>query len=62
VSHASPDELAKLMASLSDEQQMAVEAFIQYLRGMQSSTQTDVQTAVDEFIHEHSELLRRLAQ
>jgi hypothetical protein len=52
-----------LVASLSAEQQGAVEAFIRYLRDKASkSSKTDVENAVDEFVREHSELLRRLAQ
>lgn len=59
----SQDHLMKLVASLSGEQQSAVEAFIRYLQQKGSqSPKLDVKTALDEFIHEHSELLRRLAQ
>jgi hypothetical protein len=51
----------ELVASLSAEQQSAVEAFIRYLREKGSpSSKAEVRTALDEFVREHSELLRRL--
>jgi hypothetical protein len=58
-----PENLTDLLASLSPEQQNAVEAFIRYLqeRG-NTGTKAEVRTAVDEFVREHSDLLRRLAQ
>jgi hypothetical protein len=56
------EKLAELVASLSPEQQGAVEAFIRYLRQKGSPDSTmDVRTALEEFLREHSELLRRLA-
>ena len=56
------EKLIDLVASLSSEQQAAVEAFIRYLhqKGSQDS-RMDVRAALDEFVREHSELLRRLS-
>ncbi len=60
---SSQEKLTKLVASLSPEQQSAVEAFIRYLQERDSpGSKAEVQAAVDEFVREHSDLLRRLAQ
>ncbi len=60
----SPQErLTQMLVSLSPEQQNAVEAFIHYLREMESTERkAGVSSAVDAFVREHSDLLRRLAQ
>jgi len=62
VSQRPQEKLIDLVASLSSEQQAAVEAFIRYLhqKGSQDS-RMDVRAALDEFVREHSELLRRLS-
>ena len=63
MAHGSQKRLADLVASLSDEQQNAVEGFIRYLRErIPKRDITDVRPAVDEFVRDHSELLRRLEQ
>jgi hypothetical protein len=54
-------ELMKLIATLSQEQQAAVEEFVRYLKEKQA-TNTDFRAALDCFVREHPELLRRLAQ
>ena len=59
----STKNLMELVGSLSPEQQGAVEAFIRYLHERHlAGSETDVRTALDEFVREHSELLRRLAE
>jgi len=58
----SPKELMQLVSSLSPEQQNAVETFIRYLREQPQGKPGDVRSALDEFVREHSDLLRRLAQ
>lgn len=59
----SRETLLELVASLSDEQQSAVEAFIRYLREKGALTsKAEVRMALDEFVREHSELLQRLAR
>ena len=61
--HESHDRLKEMVASLSDEQQRAVEAFILYLQQKQLQLpKADLRAALDEFVRDHSELLRRLAQ
>jgi len=53
--------LVELVAKLSPAEQAAVEEFIAYLkRSKQPPPSFDA--AIDEFITEHPELLRRLAQ
>jgi hypothetical protein len=54
-------KLVDLVASLSPEQQNAVESFIRYIRD-NGKHEADVKNALDEFVRDHSELLRRLAQ
>ncbi|HWC15547.1 MAG TPA: hypothetical protein VG498_00955 [Terriglobales bacterium] len=59
----SQERLTELLASLSSEQQSAVEAFIRYLQEKSSAgSRADVRAAIDDFVREHSDLLRRLAQ
>ncbi len=57
------EDLAKLIRELSPEEQTAVREFILLLknRAMPESN-TLFLAAVDEFIFEHPELLRRLSQ
>lgn len=63
VSRRPQKKLMELVASLSPEQQGAVEAFISYLHEKGSrGSRMDVRAALDEFVRDHSELLRRLAQ
>jgi hypothetical protein len=55
--------LAELVAQLSPEEQTAVQQFIEFLKRDSGAVLTSpFLTAVDEFIAEHPELLRRLAQ
>jgi hypothetical protein len=61
VAHGSQDHLPELVVSLSAEQKRAVEAFIRYLREKDLERVADVRAAIDEFVRDHSELLRRLA-
>jgi hypothetical protein len=59
----SQERLREMVASLSHEQQKAVEAFIHYLQQKDSQpSNADLHTVLDEFVRDHSELLRRLAQ
>ena len=52
-------ELMKQIEDLTEEEQEAVRKFIDYLRRAKSSPFI---SAVDDFIEEHPELLRRLAK
>ncbi|HLJ89694.1 MAG TPA: hypothetical protein VKZ53_22985 [Candidatus Angelobacter sp.] len=56
-----PQELAEKIAALSTEQQEAVQKFIAYLQRKNPSS-ISFRDAVDEFMNEHSELMRLLAQ
>ena len=53
-------ELSKMIDSLSDEQVTAVEEFIRYLK--QRNAHSDYRAALESFIRDHRELLKRLAQ
>jgi len=58
-----PQDLIRLIASLSDEQQHVVEEFVRYIQARQTKeTDLDVAQTLDAFVREHEELLRRLAQ
>lgn len=54
--------LADLINALSPEQQESVRQFVEFLRHRETGERTPFLTAVDEFIDQHPELLRRLAQ
>lgn len=62
------EKLAQIVSQLSPEEQAAVKEFIAYLkeRGRQRASSSrpsaSFQSALDEFISAHPELLRRLAQ
>jgi Mn-containing catalase len=55
-------DLAQIVNALTPEQQAAVREFIEFLHKREKSHTTDFLAAVDEFIREHPELLRPLAQ
>ena len=50
--------LTELIATLTPQEEAAVREFIEYLK----RRERPFPTAVDEFIQEHPELLRRLSQ
>ena len=56
------ENLADLINKLTPEQQDSVKQFVEFLRRRESSPSSPFLTAVDEFIDQHRELLRRLAQ
>jgi hypothetical protein len=58
------ESLADVVRSLTPEEQEAVRRFIEYLKGLGESgkAQSPFLEAADEFIAQHPELLRRLAQ
>jgi hypothetical protein len=56
-------KLADLVGSLSAHEQDAVRAFVEYLRaGKPPEHESPFLKAVDEFVAEHPELLRKLAE
>jgi hypothetical protein len=56
-----PQDLSTLIANLSPEERAAVEEFIRFLQKKPQPSIT-FQAALDSFVREHPELLRRLAQ
>jgi len=64
VHRVATESLADVVRSLTPQEQDAVRQFIDYLKGRDASVrpQSPFLQATDEFIAEHPELLRRLAQ
>ena len=58
----SPENLTTVISSLSPEEQEAVKQFVEFLKRKGSPQPSPFLTVVDEFIDQHPELLRRLAQ
>ncbi len=55
--------LMDLISTLSGDEQAVVEEFIKYLKAGQSpGTCMSFRAALDSFVHEHPDLLRRLSQ
>ena len=57
------ENLADLLSRLSPNEKEAVREFIEFLKGRKAETQpTPFLAAIEEFMAEHPELLRRLAK
>jgi hypothetical protein len=56
------DGLAEIVNKLTAEEQAAVREFVEFLRHRTAPQQGPFLEAIGEFIDEHPELLRRLAQ
>ena len=57
------ENLTELVSQLSSDEQAAVRQFIEFIRGRtRTSESSPFLNAVEEFMAEHPELLRRLAQ
>ena len=56
------ENLADVIASLTPEEQESVKQFIEFLKRKGSAPSSPFLKAVDEFVEQHHELLRRLAQ
>ncbi|HLK18373.1 MAG TPA: hypothetical protein VKT81_05425 [Bryobacteraceae bacterium] len=56
------ENIADEIRSLSPEQQESVRQFVHFLKGKQSDKPSPFAAAVKEFIEQHPDLLRRLAQ
>ena len=54
--------IGELIDSLTPQEREAVLEFIRFLKSRNEATSSPFRAAVDEFIEEHPELLRRLAQ
>jgi len=56
------EQLADVISSLTPEEQESVMQFVEFLKRKESPTPSAFLAAVGEFIDQHPELLRRLAQ
>jgi len=56
------ENLADLVRSLTPQEQESVKQFVEFLKRKGSSPSSRFSTAVDEFIDQHPEPLRRLAR
>ena len=56
------EKLADLINTLTLEEQESVKQFVDFLKRRESSRRSPFLAAVDEFIDQHPELLRRLAE
>lgn len=56
------ENLAHLISTLTPEEQEIVKQFVDFLKRRETARLTPFLAAVDEFIDQHPELLRRLAQ
>lgn len=54
-------ELTQLIDSLSAEEQESVLHLVEFLKKREPGEQSTCMSAVDEFVRQHPELLRRLA-
>jgi hypothetical protein len=55
-------DLVEVINSLTPEEQESVRQFVEYLKGKSVVPVSPFLAAVDEFIGQHPDLLRRLAQ
>jgi hypothetical protein len=56
------DNLVEVISSLTPEEQESVRQFVQFLKRKGSAPSSPFLAAVEQFIDQHPELLRRLAQ
>jgi hypothetical protein len=56
------ENLADVISSLTPEEQESVKQFVDFLKRKGSLSGSPFLTAVEEFVDQHPELLRRLAQ
>lgn len=56
------EKLVDVINSLTPEKQESVKQFVEFLKRRSSAPSSPFLTAVDEFVHQHPDLLRRLAQ
>jgi hypothetical protein len=56
------ENLADIISSLTPEEQESVKQFVEFLKRERSSASSPFFAAVEEFMDQHPELLRRLAQ
>jgi hypothetical protein len=56
------ENLAEAIRSLTPQEQESVKQFVEFLKRKRQSPSSPFLSAVDEFVDQHPELLRRLAQ
>ena len=56
------ENLSDIISSLTPDEQESVKQFVDFLKRKGSSSSSPFLAAVEEFIDQHPELLRRLAQ
>ena len=56
------EDLADVINSLTPEEKESVKQFVEFLKRKEPPSSSPFLAAVDEFIRQHPELLRRLAQ
>jgi hypothetical protein len=56
------ESLAEVINSLTPEEQESVRLFVEFLKWKDSASASPFLAAADEFVDQHPELLRRLAQ
>ncbi|HEX3745943.1 MAG TPA: hypothetical protein VHW09_18505 [Bryobacteraceae bacterium] len=56
------ESLSQAISSLTPEEQESVKQFVEFLKRRGSAPSSPFLAAVDQFIDQHPELLRRLAQ
>jgi hypothetical protein len=56
------EDLAEVIRSLTPAEQESVRLFVEFLKRQDSAPSSPFLAAVDEFVEQHPELLRRLAQ
>ena len=61
-SHWDVKKLAEVISGLTPKEQESVRMFVDFLRRKGSTPPSPFLAAVDEFVEQHPELLRRLAQ
>ncbi len=57
-----PENLAEAIRSLTPEEQESVRLFVEFLKRKDSVPHSPFLVAVNEFVEQHPELLRRLAE
>jgi hypothetical protein len=56
------ENLTEVISTLTPEEQESVRLFVEFLRRKGAAPTSPFLAAVDEFVEQHPELLRRLAQ
>jgi hypothetical protein len=60
--HMAAENLSDIIGSLTPDEQESVRQFVEFLKRKTSSSSSPFLSAAEEFMDQHPELLRRLAQ